>query len=114
MNDFMKENPEFVLKILESQGFNKEKLEKILNVYNHPSFEFTLESSCPDGLLLQTELKERIYHVDNFQRYLKEKNFNYENMRAIGQSYPEDSYRVIMDLGTSNEFRIYFYPPSKE
>jgi hypothetical protein len=112
MKKFIKENSELILKILDVQGFNKKKLEKIKELSNNKEFEFNFTGSCPCGFYLETTLKDTIHSLDKFEEYIKQKSFYEKGTRILRNVTSDENYKVIFNHGNFNsELIVYFNNP---
>lgn len=117
LEKFITDNIGMVKTILEIEGFNIKKLEKVLEITSNKNFNFDFVGGCPDNLWLVTVLEKRMStydHNEEFTNFLKEKNLYEEGYRIIGggdwQGY---DYKVIVDQGKPSEFQILFYNPKQ-
>jgi hypothetical protein len=117
IGQFITKNIEIVKKILEIEGFNKEKLEKILEITSNNNFHFDFVGGCPDNFWLATTLEKRMNTHDyneQFTNFLKEKNFYEEGYKIIsGGDWQNYDYKVVVDQGKPSELQILFSNPKQ-
>jgi hypothetical protein len=111
MKDFIINNPEIISKILEVEGFNKEKLENILEITSNPKVNFKFAGSCPHGLYLQVDLENRIDNLSLFIDFLKEKELYNKDYHITKRSYGDYTFSVTINEGKPSEVNIEFENP---
>jgi hypothetical protein len=109
MREFIVKHPELIYKILEVEGFNKEKLENILKITSNDKLKFEFAGSCPHGLYLQVELKNKVDNLVSFIEFIKEKGLYDKNYKITKRDYGDYAYSVTVDNEKPSEVDIEFY-----
>lgn len=114
MKDFITKYPEMISRILEVEGFNREKLEKILEITSNERINFDFAGACPDGFYLQVNLEKRIKNIFEFGEFLKERGFYERDYKILDErSLGFDCYRIIIDHDKPSEVQIRFNNPKQ-
>jgi hypothetical protein len=113
MKDFISKHPEMISKILEVEGFNREKLEKIIEITSNKKIKFEFAGACPYSFWMDVNLGKRINDLDYFIRFLKENDLYKEDYRMSSSSFSYCDYRVFIDQGKPSELEIRFHNPKQ-
>jgi len=109
MEEFIRENPNLVSKILGAWSFDENKLKIIKRLLDNKVIKFNLSNSCPDGIILTAELNEK-FNSEYFLKEFLNKRKIFEEEYSLRQSIVSRfCYETGINEGKPSELRIYFY-----
>lgn len=115
MKDFILKNPEIMEGILKAWNFNEKKLNLIKKLMDSKIPEFSMASTRPNGIILNSTLPEEMKDFYFFKKYINGLDiFKEEEYRCLGGPKSWDQYRIILNLDKPSELKIFFYNPSQK